>query len=73
MLLNLSSSSVKMPPLRPYNAAHKWVEFVGEGTKSAPLTKDDDGDGDDGRVRFTYRGSFPPRDYKSWGVMYLDD
>ena len=68
-LLNLSSSSVAAPSLRPYDAARKWVEFVGEGTESAPLTEDDD----NGRVGFAYRGSFPPRDHESRGVVFRDE
>jgi hypothetical protein len=57
-LLNLSNSSVSVEGIRPYDAAQKWVEFIGEGSLLDPLTLNEGVD--DGLSGFAYEGSVPP-------------
>jgi hypothetical protein len=58
-LMVLSESPEASPRLRPYDAARKWVEFVGEGSVSDPLVEGYQVD-DDGSSGVVYEGSFPP-------------
>jgi hypothetical protein len=48
------SAPVSDPQVRPYDAARKWIEFVGEGSELDPLTLMQEG-----RAGFAFNGPFP--------------